>query len=51
MTTRTRNRRAAGLSLHAALFKALSDETRLRIYLLLGQGELCVCQIQVALAL
>ncbi len=51
MTTRTRNRRAAGLSLHAALFKALSDETRLRIYLLLGQGELCVCQIQVALAM
>ena len=33
------------------LFKALSDETRLRIFLLLGRGELCVCQIQVALAM
>jgi len=27
------------------MFKALSDETRLRIYLLLLQGELCVCEL------
>jgi len=28
------------------MFKALSDETRLRIYLLLLQGELCVCELE-----
>jgi ArsR family transcriptional regulator, arsenate/arsenite/antimonite-responsive transcriptional repressor len=50
MTPRTRRTRAPGISAYAAIFKALSDETRLRIYLLLGKGELCVCQIQVALA-
>ena len=33
------------------LFKALSDETRLRIVLLLSEKELCVCQIEAALAL
>jgi ArsR family transcriptional regulator len=38
------------LMAYTALFKALSDETRLRIFLLL-KDELCVCQIQVALAL
>jgi len=27
------------------LFHALSDETRLRIYLLLLKGELCVCEL------
>ena len=27
------------------VFKALSDETRLHIYLLLLQGELCVCEL------
>jgi len=27
------------------MFKALSDETRLRIYLLLLQSELCVCEL------
>lgn len=27
------------------IFNALSDENRLRIYLLLLQGELCVCEI------
>jgi ArsR family transcriptional regulator len=32
-----------------ALFKALSDETRLRIIKLLEQGELCVCDITAAL--
>lgn len=27
------------------LFDAFSDETRLRIYLLLAKGELCVCEL------
>ncbi len=31
------------------VFKALSDETRLRILKLLEQGELCVCDIVAAL--
>lgn len=31
------------------IFKALSDETRLRIVKLLEQGELCVCDITAAL--
>ncbi|MEK6699986.1 MAG: metalloregulator ArsR/SmtB family transcription factor [Nitrospirota bacterium] len=31
------------------IFKALSDETRLRIVKLLEQGELCVCDIVAAL--
>lgn len=31
------------------IFKALSDETRLRILKLLEHGELCVCDIVVAL--
>jgi ArsR family transcriptional regulator len=31
------------------IFKALSDETRLRIIKLLAQGELCVCDITAAL--
>jgi len=30
-------------------FKALSDETRLRIVILLTQGELCVCDLMVVL--
>ena len=30
------------------IFKALSDETRLRILKLLEQGELCVCEIVAA---
>jgi ArsR family transcriptional regulator len=29
----------------AHVFKALSDETRLRILSLLGEGELCVCDL------
>lgn len=33
------------------LFKALSDETRLRIIVLLSEKELCVCQIEAALRL
>ncbi len=32
-----------------AIFKALSDETRLRIIKLLEKGELCVCDIVAAL--
>ena len=32
-----------------AIFKALSDETRLRIIKLLEKGELCVCDITAAL--
>ncbi len=32
-----------------AIFKALSDETRLRIVKLLAKGELCVCDIVAAL--
>ena len=33
------------------LFKALGDETRLRIVALLSHGELCVCHIESALSL
>ena len=33
------------------LFRALGDETRLRIVALLSHGELCVCHIEAALAL
>jgi ArsR family transcriptional regulator, arsenate/arsenite/antimonite-responsive transcriptional repressor len=33
------------------LFRALSDETRVRIVALLTHGELCVCHIEEALAL
>lgn len=33
------------------IFKALSDETRLRILSLLAQGELCVCDLMATLEL
>jgi ArsR family transcriptional regulator len=33
----------------AQLYKALSDETRIRIMMLLTQGELCVCDVQAVL--
>lgn len=33
------------------LFKALADETRLRIVALLSHGELCVCHLHAALRL
>jgi ArsR family transcriptional regulator, arsenate/arsenite/antimonite-responsive transcriptional repressor len=33
------------------LFRALGDETRLRIFALLTHGELCVCHIEMALSL
>ena len=35
----------------ARLFKALGDETRMRIVALLSHGELCVCHIEAALGL
>lgn len=35
----------------ARLFKALGDETRVRIVSLLTQGELCVCHLEAALGL
>ena len=35
----------------ARLFKALGDETRLRIVALLAHGELCVCHVEEALDL
>lgn len=31
------------------VFRALADETRVRIVALLGQGELCVCHLEKAL--
>lgn len=33
------------------LFKAITDETRLRILALLGHGELCVCDLMAVLEL
>lgn len=44
---------AASLDLRSAsrLFKALGDETRLRIVALLSHGELCVCHLESALEL
>ena len=50
MTSRSNRARTHVLPAYTTLFKALSDETRLRIFLLLKE-ELCVCQIQVALAM
>jgi len=34
-----------GMNKILKIFSALSDETRLRIYLLLSNGELCVCEL------
>ena len=34
-----------------AVFRALGEETRLRIMILLARGELCVCEIEAALEL
>ena len=34
---------------YTELFRALSDETRMRIMVLLSEGERCVCQIETAL--
>jgi ArsR family transcriptional regulator len=40
-----------GVRLLTKLFRALGDETRLRIVALLSHGELCVCHIEKALEL
>jgi ArsR family transcriptional regulator len=44
---------ASGLDLRplSRLFRALGDETRLRIVALLAHGELCVCHVEQALDL
>jgi ArsR family transcriptional regulator len=46
-------RSAAALDVRpfSRLFKALGDETRLRIVALLSHGELCVCHVEEALGL
>ena len=48
-----RMKTAAALDVRSVsrLFKALGDETRLRIVALLAHGELCVCHLQHALDL
>ena len=43
--------RLGGLQLQSRFFKALGDETRLRIVALLSHGELCVCHFESALGL
>ncbi|MBW8383686.1 MAG: metalloregulator ArsR/SmtB family transcription factor [Youngiibacter sp.] len=35
----------SALASQAGMLKALGDETRLRIFLMLAQGELCACKI------
>jgi ArsR family transcriptional regulator len=42
---------ALDVRLVTRLFKALADETRLRIVALLSHGELCVCHLEGALKL
>lgn len=42
---------ALDVSSFSRLFKALGDETRLRIVALLSHGELCVCHLEDALRL
>ena len=46
MTARTLDLRSA-----SRFFKALGDETRLRIVALLSHGELCVCHLEEALGI
>src|SRR5439155_27037473 len=47
------SRPAAALQVRSVsrLFKALGDDTRLRIVALISHGELCVCHVQEALGL
>jgi ArsR family transcriptional regulator len=45
----THERGAFAMEQLAQLYKALSEETRIRIMMLLTQGELCVCDIQAVL--
>src|SRR5215470_16384719 len=42
---------ALGVKPLTRLFRALGDETRLRIVALLSHGELCVCHLETALEL
>ena len=42
---------SADLAETSAVLRALADPTRLRVYLLLRQGEACVCEIAAALEL
>ena len=42
---------AGDVRLLARAFRALGDETRLRMIALLGHGELCVCHVEQALDL
>lgn len=42
---------SCAMNKQAKIFKALADETRLRILALLLDGELCVCEIMAALDL
>ncbi|MBK9037073.1 MAG: metalloregulator ArsR/SmtB family transcription factor [Myxococcales bacterium] len=42
---------AADLRPYSRAFRALGDETRLRIVALLSHGELCVCHVEQALGL
>src|SRR5438067_8286326 len=46
-------RPSAALHVHpvSLLFRALGDDTRVRIVALLSHGELCVCHVQEALGL
>jgi ArsR family transcriptional regulator len=47
----TPDRGGARLAALEAVFRALADQTRLRILAMLGGGELCVCDIQQALGI
>jgi DNA-binding transcriptional ArsR family regulator len=49
LRTLTSNVDETEIESEAAIFKAMSDPCRLRILLLLKEGELCVCEIMVAL--
>ncbi len=52
LTPWARDRIVAGMKTVAKLFKSLSEETRLRILLLLREhGELCICDLMAALEL
>ncbi len=45
------NPTALGVTPVSRLFKALGDDTRLRIVAALAHGELCVCHVEAALGL
>ena len=50
-TQRMRNAQAARLGTLEQLFKAMADQTRLRILALLAGGEVCVCDIHETLGI